>query len=401
MFFRLALFGMARHRKRSLLIIASVAVSVAVMVFLSGMLEGMRRDFYDSMVRRGGHVQIHAAGWSARLNPYALEPRLDDYGPELSRLALRPGVLAAEAILPFGGLLLNGEKNLEIGVYGAAEESAFFSELRQGCSRGAFLPKGEGIALSERNAALLGLGLGSTVTLLVEDSEGAPAYRDFEVTGLFTTRSREFDDSYAFIAHSAAQELLYLPESTLEIRVELADPEDADALAAELAGWWPGEPEIATWKELNGSFLAFVRVFDILLAGMNLFIVLVAGTVITNAILMNVFERISEFGTMRAIGLKRRQLRRLVLSEGAVLGVAGSLAGLLLAAPLVLLLSRQGIDMGAVSDALGFGNTVKFALSARTVAMDFLFGALVAVVGSLYAGAVASRLSVIDCLRHR
>ncbi|MFO8042434.1 MAG: hypothetical protein R6U25_04460, partial [Alkalispirochaeta sp.] len=66
MIWKIAWGSVVRHGRRSLLIILVVAISVAVMLFVSGMLTGMRHDFFQSMVATGGHIQVdHPAGAEA------------------------------------------------------------------------------------------------------------------------------------------------------------------------------------------------------------------------------------------------------------------------------------------------------------------------------------------------
>jgi putative ABC transport system permease protein len=114
---------------------------------------------------------------------------------------------------------------------------------------------------------------------------------------------------------------------------------------------------------------------------------------------MNVFEKVREYGMMRAIGLTRRGQFRLILAEGTSYGVAGSLLGLLIGVPLVLWFSTRGIYVGEMMDSFGMGREMTTSLDAAGAAINALFGATVAVAGSLYAAIVATRLSVIESVR--
>jgi putative ABC transport system permease protein len=110
---------------------------------------------------------------------------------------------------------------------------------------------------------------------------------------------------------------------------------------------------------------------------------------------MNVFERTREFGTMRAIGLKRRAQLGLILAEGLAYGVVGTVAGLAAGIPLVLFFQEQGLYMGAAGEAFEMGRRIYFSLTATGLARSGVAGALTAVLGSLYAGMVLGRRSIV------
>ena len=144
-----------------------------------------------------------------------------------------------------------------------------------------------------------------------------------------------------------------------------------------------------------------IETMDFFIVFMNLFVVIVAASVITNAILMNVFERIREFGTMRAIGLKKRGVARIILTEGVVQGIAGSLLGLLAGIPIVLYFSSNGIDMGGIAEAFGMGTSeFYFGYTPRNSALNAAGGVLIALGGSLYAAVTGVRLTIMEALRY-
>jgi len=143
-----------------------------------------------------------------------------------------------------------------------------------------------------------------------------------------------------------------------------------------------------------------VQFLNILSFLIRFFFVIVAGSVITNSILMTVFERTREYGTLRAIGMKTRQLRAMILTEGMLLGALGSVVGLALGIPSVLLLAQVGIDMGNATEAMGFASRIYPTLAWFDIVFNFLFGTFIAVFASIYASRVSSRLTVSEALAH-
>jgi putative ABC transport system permease protein len=400
-FLKMAFLNIVKHPRRSLLITVVVAFSVIAMVFVGGLLDGTRERFFDSMFQESGHVQVHAAGYKDRFDPFSLADTIERPDAALAALRNDPDALAAEKIIIFGTRMIFKDRNLDIAGYGVAPDGSFFSGARQGIVSGSFLPGGGGVALSADSAALLGCAPGDKVSLLVAWADGTPYYLDFPVTGIFKTDSSDFDGSHVFISHANAESLLALDGRSIEIRVSLRNPDLAEGFVERHAAFFHGRGlEAETWREIFGSFVTILQFVDVFMIFLNFFVLVVAATVITNTILMSVFERVRDFGTLRAVGLKRRHVFSMILAEGALEGGLGSLAGLALAVPLGLLLQATGIAGGQFVESLHLGNTYPFVLSARVLFISFLFGTLVAVAGSLYAAAVNARMKLVETLRY-
>lgn len=406
LFLRLALLNIGKYRRRSTVIVISVALSMVVMVFVSGMLGGLRKSFFANLVQQSGHLQIHDGGWSKRLNPYSIRYLISNPEELIGRLhkdsIFEQDATNAEPLLQFGALLVNGNKNLAMAGIGVKPNTRFYGQVRTGMVKGSFLPSAEGggIAVSESTARLLGLTLGSKVAVLVQDSSGSPYYLSYPVTGLFHSGVSEIDDSAFFVTLSAAQQLLNLPHRATEIRVTLGDANRAAAVASAI------EPSlkkqglsVETWRQINGNLVTLVDELNVFSFIIDLFIVIVAATVITNSILMTVFERISTFGTLRAIGLKRRQLFWMIVDEGLILGLIGSIIGLAIGLLPVLYFHVHGMNIGSLSSEFGTGTTFYTALTAGNGILDFVAGVLIAAGGTLYGALSSSRLSLIDSLR--
>ncbi len=403
MFGKIAWLNLWKHKKRTLLILFAVMMSVLVMEVVAGMFAGMRINFFRNLTQEGGHVQINRAGWEDRLNPYTLDYLIPGYGEVLEAVRGMDGVAGAEPLIHSGALVQNGGKDVSMAGIGLKPENAFYRNVQEGMTAGKFLPGGEGIALSRRISRLLDLEQGDPVNVVVEDSTGSPFYLQFPVTGVFQTDSREFDENTFFISHRAAQDLLYLGPETTEIRVRLTDsalaPGFKKKAEARLSGG-EGKLLIRTWRDLNSGMTAMLEMMDFFVFIMDIFVVIVVATVITNAILMNVFERIREFGTMRAIGMKRRQIRGMILAEGLIQGAVGGILGLAVGIPVVLYFAANGLDWGGISEAFGMGSSqFYFGYSVRNSLISYGSGLLIALGGSFYAARTGTRMSIMETLQ--
>ncbi len=392
--------SLGRHPRRTVLILFAVTISVFTMELVAGMLNGIRDNFHTNILRAGGHGQVRGRGWEEMLDPHSLDAALTETDPILEILRNDSRTTGAEAVLGFGALYLEGGTSLALQVLGVSGTTGFFPNLRTGLVEGTFLPGDHSILVSRSLAAFLGLRLGGDVTLLTEDSGGSPYYLSFRIDGIFATDSPDFDDATVLIGLEAARTMTWLPRGATEIRFSLTDRELAPDFVADLSTRIAAHgASIHDWRYLNAGLLSMVEVMDIFVWVFNLIVIVVAVTVITNAILMNMFDRMREFGTLRAIGLRRGRLVRLIMLEGAVLGVLGSALGLAAGIPVVLYFQGRGLDWGAIGEAFGMGSAFRFAFSPARSAADFTAGTLTALAGSLYAAVIARGTRVVDALK--
>jgi len=400
MIWKIAIGNLRRHGKRSALIVLAVAISVAVMEVVVGMLHGMQDDFFLTMVSSAGHLTIDAVGSDDTLDPLSLDYLLDGWEQYEDWFRQQPETDRVEPFLSFGALLVNGRKNVGIAGYGIEGDTGFFQDVRSGVVEGHFLEEPGDVLVSDSMRELLDLESGGTVLALVEDATGAPYYLDYRIAGIYRSDSVELDEGAFLIGIDDARDLLYLGDEVREIRVILTDPAAAGPVAERFRGAFIDEDvRIRTWRERNRGLIVLFEMMDVFMYAINLLIVIVAATVITNAILMNVFEKTEEFGMMRAIGLTRRGQFGFVMAEGTVYGVVGSILGLAIGIPVVLYFETHGIDFGAAMESFGLGRTLNFSFRPGAAVTNALFGALVALAGSLYAAIVATRLSILDSLR--
>jgi len=223
---------------------------------------------------------------------------------------------------------------------------------------------------------------------------------ELAVACVFSTDDGEFDASTAFIDIDTAAELLGT-RGTAELWLRLYDPNTAEALRDSQLAYLKSRDCVArTWSELQGSMLVMLKLSDLFILIIDIIVLIVAATVITNAILMNVFEKRREYGTLRAIGLRRRQQSFLILAEGGGQGLVGAVLGVALAMPLVLYLQRHGLAIGEASHVFGGGDLMYFGLDPVATLENMGFGVLIALVGSLYAAIVGTRSSVVDALKN-
>lgn len=408
MFFSLALRNIVKHAHRSAVVLGGVAVAVLVLSVVSGVLRGFSETFLEAIVPTAGHLVVSDARSKDSSNPLDLKYLIQDADGLLTTIH-DERIVTAESVLTFGALLVQPvepdsqkeAKNLGMLGQGVDPDTKFLSNVRSGVVAGGFLPEGKGILISTRAARLLGVQMGEGLVVMTTDRDNNPWYQELPITGLFDSGSETADLTTFVVSQATARELVDAEGMSRELKFLLKDPDAAATVAASLqkdldAQGLRAEP----WQVTFAGFLTILKFIDILSFLIRTFFVIVAGSVITNSILMTIFERTREYGTLRAIGLKKRQLEAMILTEGLVLGGLGAGVGLLVGIPVVLILSQVGLDLGSATEAVGFGSKIFAALVPFDVVFNFLFGSLIAVFASLYAARVSGKLTVTEALTH-
>lgn len=408
MFLKMAILSLSRHKKRTILILIAIALSVFAMEIMGAMVDGMRVNFFKSLTRNTGHIVAYASGYKEQVNPLGLENRIENWRDVAAKIKKDSRVVSAEGFLKLGALAVavpddweKESKDLAVEVVGTEKDTGFYSQVRDGLTKGSFLPADNSILISERLAELLDVTIGSIISLMVEGAMGEAYYLDFSVDGIFKTSSDIFDESTVFIRLSTAQKLAGVGDSVTEIRLLCSDKSQAEDVKSDFITEYPELGlEMQTWKEINGGFAVVMDMVDVVLIFVNLVVLIVGGSLIANAILMNVFDRIREYGTLRAIGLTKRKLLGLVVLEGAVEGMIGTVLGLMIALPLIWFFSVNpitGID--EFSDYL-MSSSFTFVITFKNLLLNIASGILLAVFASLYAGYVASKKTIYQSLTY-
>ncbi len=396
MFAKMALRNLWKYRKRMLVVMIGIVMSVLVMEVIGGMLAGMQTTFFDQILRGSGHVQLHARGWDDRLDAYSIRHLIADPEQLVDEVAALPGVARAEAILGFQAMLVRDGTTIAVEGRGVSPDTSFFDDASTTVVAGSFLSGDRpGLVLSAANARLIGASVGDDVGVFIESARGIPARRTLMVTGLFDSGHVELDGTAVFLRHEAAQTLLGIERSTNEIRIALDDPDHASRFLSEHRELFDRRGvEPTTWRDIHGSLIVFVEISDLLTTVINVFVMIVAASVVTNAILMTVFDRAKTFATLRAIGMKRRRVVSTIVSEGVLLGAIGSAIGLAIGIPVVRYFEAHGLDMGELSQFFGSGQTYYFAFVPGSSATAFGFGVLISVLSALYAGIAVTRVDL-------
>lgn len=393
---------LGRNRRRSFFTLLAVALGLALLIFVNGLIAGVMGDAVENNIRlRTGHVQLRAPSYEEQKLSLQWQDLIEN-GQELAAQAQAlPQVAGAAPVLWAAGIINTADDTANLQVYGIDVNSEFYAPVRNGLVAGEFLAADDrsGILLGKRLAESLGLQVGSNAGLIVIDSDGQPQEQIYTVRGLFSSGAVSYDESAVFLPLAKAQAVTNTGDRVSAVTILLHDEKDAEAVAAALAA---PEVKALTWQELNADFLQTMNTAMSFYTIMDFIIMLVVAVVIANTLLMAVFERVREMGILAALGMKGRQIMQMFLLEAATLGLIGIAVGVVLGTAIVIYMSTHGIYIGdevaGSVENIALGSTMYTRLVPGTIAGLSVATLVITLLASLYPAWFAARLEPVEAL---
>ena len=407
-FLLLAFRNVFRNRRRTAMTLLMVAGGVVGLLLAGGYFAFMTRGLREDTIRAGlGHLQIFTTDHFRRDEVRVLDTGIENWRQVAATVASAPHVRGVAPRIDFYGMVSNGTK--AVGFMGSAvdpdaEDSLGFAD---------HIDSGSGRNLSPKPGgeveALIGAGLaksmnvkvGDGLTLLAMTSDGALNGFDVQIVGIVKTGIAEMDARFLRITLPAAQSLLQSDRVT-NLVVGLDSTENTDLVYSELAPRLWGQRQEMTlkkWIDLATYYNQVHTMFNGIFLFMGLIVFMMVLMSSVNTLLMAMFERTREIGTMLAMGTPRSWIVSLFMLEATLLGVFGALAGVVVGNLFGVLLNAAGLHMPPPP-----GYTVHIPFRVLHVP-SLMIGSSILVVLSLTIASIlpairASRLQIAEALAH-
>ncbi len=350
----IALAHLAGRTRQTLVSVLGVTLGVGMFIAVSGLMAGFQSTFRAQLIDTNPHILITdeirrpAAQPLALLHPgAALEIRrilprdpvrgIAGAGAIVEALSAMPGVAAAPLLR--GQLILRrAGRDYAIAVNGIdparqAKVTTLARDIVAG-SLDALATRSDGIIIGESLAEKMGAGLGDTL-IAVPPTGRAAALR---VVALFRTGQDMVDTTTAYVTLARQQSLQGRPRVVNQIQLRLADMSRSIPFAATIEGRWGYKA--APWEETFARILEVFVLQNVIIYGSTGSILIVAAFGIFNIISTVVMEKGRDIAIMRAIGLPGRVVVAIFVTEGAIVGVLGVLAGCGLGIAIAAILGR-------------------------------------------------------------
>jgi len=401
--FRFAWRNVWRNRRRTLVTVSAMAFALLVMILWSGLVAGYLRDMERSVLDlEVGDVQITAGDYRDDPSIYTriedadgLLARLDEFGVPAAGRVLAYGLAAADETA--AGVSFRG-----VDIERDARVSGVHREVVDGSWLDATDPKG--VVIGRRLARILAVAPGDELVVLTQGADGSTAYDLFRVRGVLRGIADGTDRGGVFVLEQTLRELLEVPSGVHQVVVRRPDTIELADLEAHVREAAAGH-DVRTWRQLMPTLSSMLDSARSLMMIWYFIIYIVVGILILNAMLMAVFERIREFGVLKALGVGPQQVFRMVLLESAIQVAIAVAVGSAIAWPLLRYLEETGIDLGTLAGTSIMGIAMdpmwRAAWSARTFVEPI--GVLLVIVGVavLYPALKAAVIAPVEAMRHQ
>ena len=387
LYLRLAWRNIWRHKRRTIIIVLAMSLTLALMMFYDGLMNGFTDAIYGNAVKvLGGNIQVHAQGYRAQANSTPLLP-LTDAQAVLAAAEANPMVQAATQRINTGGLLTSREGAFAVSITGVEPEK----ELKVNII-GQYVNDGRNLTSDDTDSVLIGKGLadamnvkvGDRISMVGRSQHKQMRQRTMTVVGIYDLGMADIEKQTVYISLGEAMSLYELNAPT-EIAVFLQHLGQENEVITNLKSSVSGD-EIesfqANYPDLANAISSKGGVMNIF----SVIIIAIAGVGILNLLLMAVYERTREIGVLGAMGLKPRQISLLFILEGTMIGLVGVAAGIVLGVALNGYLMRVGLDFGSMTQAASYMALIKDKVY-PTLGLEKLFmrASMVAIISALAA----------------
>jgi ABC-type lipoprotein release transport system permease subunit len=347
-FLAIAWRNIMRNKKRSFITAFAIAFGLIALIFMWSLIDGIYPAMIDNMTSvYMGHVEISRPEY---VEQQKLEYAISDEEPVLKAIRENPDIAAWSPRLSVFGLLTYADHSQGIAVVGIdPEKEANFGQLANFVKEGRFIADTDigGAVIGATLAKNLDVRLGEKVFFLTQGPRSELAYTNLTVVGILRSNVPEIDGGMVLMrrADLIAPEMMDMKAGFTTVAVRMKSHEVMDQATIALNAALPEGVRARTWKEMVPWFEQAIEMdnaFGYLLVFIMM-VVVVAG--ILNTVLMSVMERTREFGIMRALGTKKRQVFLMVTIEAIVLGAIGLITGVIVGIGCVLIAGQTGINL--------------------------------------------------------
>ncbi len=331
--------GLARSRRKSgggdrfvSFIAASsmvgIALGVAALIVVLSVMNGFQKEVRDRMLSVLPHVELYAPD----MPPDEVLSKWRDIAAQAER---NPEVKGAAPFVSGQGMIVRGEKLSGVQIRGidpALEHnvSDVAGQMKSG-KLASLTPGSYSIVLGNFLAYSLGVKVGDTVLVLAPQGSISPAgftprMRQFTISGIFSSGYYEFDASMAFINYEDAAKV-FRDSSHTGVRLRIADMQKAPLVADELRQNLPRSLVAQDWTENNRTWFAAVQTEKRMMFLILALIVAVAAFNLLSSLVMAVKDKRSDIAILRTLGASPREVARIFLVQGSLIGVVGTLLG--------------------------------------------------------------------------
>ena len=334
-----ALRYLREGRAQTVLILAGATVGIAILVFVTALVGGLKASFVRQTLSAQAYVLVKAPERSASVLPgpasaavIAHVSRAPDrvrsipgWQQVLSTIEHAPGVVAAAPTVAGSAFASRGEATRAVALRGVDPETfATVIDIVPRVTQGEFDLDGTDAAIGSVLASDLGIGTGDKIRLATPGGRGGL----FTVRAIFDMGNRDVNQRWVLVSLRSGQTLLDLDGGVTTIEVRVDDAFEADRIASRISARHALAAD--SWMKTNSQLLAALRSQAMSGYLIQVLVIAAVAMAIASVLGVSVVQKAREIGILRATGTTASRIRTVFLIQGAIVGITGSLGGSLL-----------------------------------------------------------------------
>lgn len=407
-FFQICWRNLWRHKRRSIIVISSVAVGVFAMISAMGLLNGIMTQMVDNTINTAlGHISIQARGFQNSLRSEhsfvpaeALNASIERMGGPQKGFAPR---------IKLKGMARSSASSRPIiitGIVPAKERSVSHLAEYIVPATGTFLERSdeEAVLVSKNLADAMELSPGDKIIIMIQNTGGELVSFGLPIKALFITPVENFDRHTVFVGMEKLQTLAGFGNKISEISITLKDRDASTAVKESLrASVQKAGLDILTWQEMAPNLVRSIAIVDTMMYVSFFIIFITVIFSIANTLVMAIMERFREIGVMKSIGTSPRMIFLMVVFESLLLGITGLVFGVAAGYAVMAILSVGGIDLSIYSQtlrAMGSGSTIYPSVRAFDVFMATTIVLFTTICAAIVPARKASQIEPVKALSY-
>ena len=393
-----------RNRTRTNVTISAVALCIAILIIFQSMIVGLiEKAVSNTTDLVVGEVQIHANGY---LNDKSLYKDLKNT-EKIKSIAKKNNIGLVERSYGFG-LISSGTKSAGTQFWGVNPESELMHfDFAKHINQGTFLNSSSSnkIVLGNKLALSLAAEVGTELVVFVQGADGSLGNDLFYVSGILKNVADNIDRSAAIILENDFNILFssnnMIHEIALNSKGNFEAEEIQNLMSAEIK-----DVEIDTWKQLMPTIALMTEKMSVFMRTLfSLIFTIAAGLGVMNTMIMSTYDRMKEFGIIRAIGATPWRIIKQVSLESFILTFIASIIGTVVGLSAALYFQKYGFDVSGQGN-LSFGGVVmdpiwKASVSLGIILLPIGLMMLTSILSSLYPASIAARIKPVEAIHYK
>ena len=380
-----------------------IMLGVATLIIVMAVMNGFRKDLFEKIMGLNGHVIVHKIG----------EP-FEDYAEVAARLSKVPGVISALPLIE-GQVMVSSNVQALGGLVRGIDEAGIKSlklvskNVRYGTLDG--FDGQTGIAMGERLANSLRVGLGDSVTLVSPRGATtpfgtAPRSKPYVISALFDLGMSEYDRMMIFMPLAEAQKYFAKSGEVDVLEMVVDNPEKVEEYDAAIKIAGGPTINVSDWRQRNESFFNVLAVERNVMFIILSLIILVAAMNIISGMMMLVKDKGRDIAVLRTMGATKGAVMRVFLITGASIGIVGTLAGLILGVVFCWNIESIKNFVSWITGATVFDPNIYYLtklpaeIDAHETAGIVLMALALSILATIYPSWRASKLDPVEALRY-